>query len=86
MHGYYNHSLKCDLYNNETNTHDYLFKCHVLKQHIQGNHEEVKYEHIYGTLQQQITVTIHISALLYVGAVLLGEQQGLLGHYNIRQL
>ena len=79
FHGYYNHSLKCDLCNNETDTQDHLLKCHVLKQHIQWNHEEVKYKHIYGTLQQQITVTILISALLEVWELLLEEQQGLLG-------
>ena len=79
FHGYYNHSLKCDLCNNETDTQDHLLKCHVLKQHIQWNHEEVKYKHIYGTLQQQITVTILISALLEVRELLLEEQQGLLG-------
>ena len=74
FHGYYKHFPKWDICNNETDSQD-----HVLKQNIQWNHDEVKYEHIYGTLQQQITVTILISNLLEVQAVLLKEQQGLPG-------
>ena len=73
FHGQNNHNLKCDLCKNETDNQDHLLKCHVLKQHIQWNHEDVKHEHIYGTLQQQIDVTILLSTLLEVRDRLLEE-------------
>ena len=37
-----------------------------LRQHIKLNHEDIKYDHIYGSLQQQIEVTKLIYILLEV--------------------
>ena len=51
----------------------------MLKQHIQWNNEEAKYEHIFGTLQEQISVTILLSELLEVKERLLEEGAGLPG-------
>ena len=64
FHGQYNHNHKCELCQKKTDSQDHLLKCHALKQHIHWDHEEVKYEHIYGTLQQQIRITILLSSLL----------------------
>ena len=50
VHGQYNHNHKHDLCKKETDSQDHLLKCHVLKQHIHWDIEEVKDEHIYGTL------------------------------------
>ena len=73
FHGHYKLNFKCDLCNNESDTQKHLLECIVLKQHIQWNHDIIKYEHIFGTLQQQITVTILISSLLDVRDKLLEE-------------
>ena len=73
FHGYYNRSIQCDLFNNETDTQDHILKCHAWKQYVQWNQEGVIYEHIYGTLQPKITVTILITALLEVRKLLLEE-------------
>ena len=64
FHGQYNQNLKCDLCKKETDSQVHILKCHVLKQHIQWDQEKVKYEHIHGTLQQQINVTNLLCALL----------------------
>ena len=73
FHGQYNQNLKCDLCKKETDSQDHILKCHVLKQHIRWDHEKVKYEHIHGTLQQQINVTIILCALLELRDRLLEE-------------
>ena len=79
FHRQYNNNLKCDLCKNETDNQSHILKCHVLKQHIQWNNEEAKYEHIFGTLQEQISVTILLSELLEVKERLLEEGAGLPG-------
>ena len=56
FHGQYNHNYKCDLCKKETDSQDHLLNCHVLKQHVHWDHEEVKYENIHGTLQQKISL------------------------------
>ena len=72
-HDQYNQNLKCDLCKKETDSQDHILKCDVLKQHIQWDHEKVKYEHIHETLQQQIKVTILLCALLELQFRLLEE-------------
>ena len=73
FHGHNNHNLEWDLCKNETNNQDHLLKCHVWKRRIQWNHKDIKYEQIYGTLQQQMDMTILLSTLLEVRDRLLEE-------------
>ena len=73
FHGQNYQDLKCDLCENEIDTQKHILECHVLKKHVHWNHEEIKYEHIFGTLKQQISVTILISSLLEVRDGLLEE-------------
>ena len=66
FHGQNYQHLKCDLCENEMDTQKHILECHVLRKHVHWNHEEIKYEHIFGTLKQQISVTILLSSLLEV--------------------
>ena len=74
FHGQNYQQLECDLCNVEIDTQNHILECHVLKQHIKWNHEDIQYNHIYGTLQQQIKVTILLSSLLEVQDRFLEEE------------
>ena len=69
----------CDLCGNYINNQKHLLQCQVLRQHIKWNHEDIKYDHIYGSLQQQIEVTKLIYSLLEVQDRLQEEVASLLG-------
>ena len=73
FHKHYNNNLKCDLCKNENDNQNHLLNCQVIKQHIKWNNKTIKYEHIFGTLEEQINVTILLSALLEVRDWLLEE-------------
>ena len=73
FHKHYNNNLKCDLCKNEIDNQNHLLNCQVIKQHVKLNNKTIKYEHIFGTLEEQITVTILLSALLEVRDWLLEE-------------
>ena len=65
----------------DIDSQSHLLQCFELKKHIQINHDII-YEHIYGTIQEQVTVTLHIEAILEVRERLLEGGAGLPGHPN----
>ena len=69
----------CELCGTNVDNQEHLLQCQVLGQHMRWNHEEIKYDHIYGSLQQQIEVTKLISSLLGVRDRLQEEVTSLLG-------
>ena len=79
FHKLYHGDITCRLCLSEIDSQSHLLQCSELKKHIQINHD-IKYEHIYGTLPEQITVTLHIAAILEVRERLLEGGAGLPGH------
>ena len=55
--------LQCRLCRKEQDSQIHLLQCSELKTHIGGNNE-VEYTHIYGTINQQTSITLLISSLL----------------------
>ena len=53
IHKQYNHTLKCNVCKIQTNDQKHILICHVMNKHVNWNNYEVKYEHIFGTLQQK---------------------------------
>ena len=43
FHGQNYQQLECDLCKVEIDTQNHILECHVLKQHIKWNHEEIQY-------------------------------------------
>ena len=86
FHQMFKGNLKCDLCAIYVDSQEHLLQCQVLRQHINWNHEEIKYDHIYGSLQQQIEVTKLIHSLLEVRDRLLEEGGSLPGLHNTGQL
>ena len=72
----YARNVLCQLCNDAVDTQKHLLQCAVLSQHIPIN-PSIKYEHIFGDIDQQHKVTILISAILEVRDKLLGEGAGL---------
>ena len=44
------YNLMCDFCGNYLHNQEHLLQCQVLRQHIKWNHEDIKYDHIYGSL------------------------------------
>ena len=86
FHQLFENNLMCELCGKNVDNQEHLLHCHVLRQHISWNHEEIKYKHIYGSLHQQIEVTRVIYRLLEVRDRLLEEGGSLPGLHNTGQL
>ena len=74
----------CDLCKKEVDKQEHILECHILKEHIKWNHENIKYDHIYGSLEQQIDVTILIYNLLDVREKLLDKETSPTGALEYR--
>ena len=85
FHKLHHGDIKCRLCLSVKDSQSHLFQCSELRKHIQINHD-IKYEHMYGTLQEQVTVTLHIAAILGVRERLLEGVAGLPGHPNTGSL
>ena len=55
FHRQYHGDLNCPLCHSNVDNQQHALDCSVLKKHIDINHT-IKYEHIYGTLEEQIPV------------------------------
>ena len=75
FHKLYHGDITCRLCLSDIDSQSHLLQCFELKKHIQ-NHDII-YEHIYGTIQEQVTVTLHIAAILEVRERLLEGGAGL---------
>ena len=78
FHRHYTGDLNCLMCNTELDSQEHLLMCKELKKHIDINHN-IKYDHIYGSLQEQIEVTILYSSLLEVREQMLEERSHLPG-------
>ena len=85
FHQQFGNNLLCDLCGKYVDTQEHLLQCHVLRKHIKWNHEDIKSEHIHGSLQEQIEVTKLIFRLLEVRDRLLEEVASLPGLQNTGQ-
>ena len=66
FHHEFTNNLLCNLCKKEIDNQEHILQCHVQQEHIKWNHEEIKYDQIYGSLEQQIKVTILIYNLMEV--------------------
>ena len=84
FHSKYGDNLQCDLCNLHTDSQEEAIKCLILSQHVHID-SYIKYEHIYGSIQEQKTITILFSKLLEVRETLLemrGEEPAHPGNIN----
>ena len=72
---------RCPLCKLETDSQGHIIQCSTLKKHMKWN-QDIKYEHIYGNLQEQVTITLLHSTLLETRDRLLEEGSGLPGLQN----
>ena len=73
FHQQFRNNLMCELCAKYVDSQEHLVQCHELRKHIKWDHETVKLDHIYGSLQQHIEVTKLIYSLLEVRDRLLEE-------------
>ena len=52
FHQQFTNNLLCNLCKKEIDNQEHILQCHVLQEHIKWNHEEIKYDQIYGSLEQ----------------------------------
>ena len=56
FHNAYQVDFNCDLCQKEVDSQEHTLKCHILRNHITIN-DGLKYDHIFGSLEQQETIT-----------------------------
>lgn len=73
FHNSYQVDFNCDLCQKEVDSQEYTLKCHILKKHITIN-DGLKYDHIFGSLEQQETIKLKLIYILKVRDELLGQR------------
>ena len=66
FHQQFRNNLMCDICGKYVDNQEHLLQCHELRKHIKWYHENIKFDHIYGSLHKQIEVTKLIFRLLEV--------------------
>ena len=69
----YGGKVECQLCSKATDNQEHILQCEVLLQQVPILNKSIKYEDIYGDMDQQYDVVILISALLVIRDRLLGE-------------
>ena len=66
FHQQFRNNLMCELCGKYLDNQVHLLKCQAIRKHIEWDHENIKLDHIYGSLQQQIEITMLIFRFLEV--------------------
>ena len=61
----FGNNFQCDHCKLETDSQEHALQCSVLKNHIKI-HSEIKYEHLFGKIEQQKIITHVFSSLLEI--------------------
>ena len=73
FHRQYIGNLSCLMCNTEIDSQEHIIKCKELKKHMDTNHT-IRYDQLYGSLEEQIEVTKLYSSLLEVREQILEER------------
>ena len=68
----FGNNIQCDHCKLETDRQEHALQCSVLKNHIKI-HSDIRYDHLFGTLEQQKRITHVFSSLLEIRERLLNS-------------